>query len=142
MPRKSQGTRTNASHKPQSLPAKFRAGFLAELDGRTELSKTLRANYESIVADLGGPEEIGHVKAALVERFCWLEAILQTLEHEMATGQIDKSDALGKWIQAVNSLSGLAKTLGVERRASSRPWLAPAQAEVDDSDRREDVSTV
>jgi len=131
MPRKSQGTRTNRNHKPQTLPRRFKAGFLAELDGRTELAKTLRANYEAIVADIGGPVEVGHVKATLIERFCWLEAILQTLEHEMASGKIDKSEALGKWIQAVNSLSGLAKVLGVERNLNSRPWLAPANANVE-----------
>ena len=124
MPRTSKGTRTNRKTKSESLPAKFRAGFLAELDGRTELSRALRANYDAIVADIGGPGEVGHIKASLIERFCWLEAILQTLEHDLASGAIDKSDAVGKWIQAVNSLSGLAKVLGVERKAQSRPWLA------------------
>lgn len=108
--------RKNRSTKPQSLPAKFKTGFLAALDKRTDLAKALRANFDEIVADVGGIEDVGHVKASLIERFCWLEAILQTLEHQMATGQIERSEALGKWIQAVNSLSGLAKVLGVERR--------------------------
>ena len=125
MPRTSKGTRTNAKNKPQSLPVQFRTGFLAELDGRTELSRALRGNYTAIVADIGGPDEVGHVKAAVVERFVWLEAVLQTIEHEMATGKIDKAEALGRWIQAVNSLTGLAKVLGIERRANSRPWIVP-----------------
>jgi len=43
---------------------------------------------------------VGHVKNALIERFVWLEAILQTLEHEMANGKIDKAESLGRWIQA------------------------------------------
>lgn len=115
--------RRNASSKPQTLPAKFKAGFLSAMDGRTDLAKALRQNYEVIVADVGGREDVGHVKAALVERFVWLEAILQTLEHEMAQGKIDKGEALGRWIQAVNALSGLAKVLGVERKARSMPWL-------------------
>src|SRR4051794_27760251 len=89
--------RKNASHKPQVLPVRFRAGFLAELDGRTDLAKALRANYEAIVEDVGGRDDVGHVKAALVERFVWLEAILQTIEHEMAQGKIDKGEALGRW---------------------------------------------
>lgn len=123
MPRVSQGTRTNKSHKLKSnVPRKFRTGFLKELDGRCDLAKTLRQNYDAIVADVGGSDELSHVKSALVERFVWLEGILQTLEHEMATGQLDRSQALGKWIQAVNSLSGLAKVLGVERRSSEQPW--------------------
>jgi hypothetical protein len=103
----------------QSLPAKFKTGFLATLDRRTDLAKALQQNYDDIVADVGGMEELSHVKSALVERFCWLEAILQQIEHEMANGEIDKSEAIGRWIQAVNSLSGLAKVLGVERRSGS-----------------------
>lgn len=71
---------------------------------------------------MGGDEEVGHVKGVLIERFVWLEAILQTIEHEMATGAINKGDALGRWIQAVNSLSGLAKVLGVERKGMKTPW--------------------
>lgn len=118
-------TRKNASLKPQELPAKFKTGFLTALDGRTDLSKTLRANYDAIVSDIGGDSEIGHVKGALIERFVWLEGILQTIEHEMVTGQASKTEAIGRWIQAVNSLSGLAKVLGVERKASNRPWVLP-----------------
>jgi hypothetical protein len=131
MPRVSKGTRVNGKHKPQTLPAKFKAGFLSELDKRTDLARALRANYNDIVLDIGGPADVGHVKAALIERFVWLEAILQTLEHEMAQGKIDKSAALGKWIQAVNSLSGLAKVLGVERKARTMPWLAAIPAPSD-----------
>lgn len=114
--------RKNKSHKVVALPAVFTKGFLADLDGRTDLAKALRANADQIVTDVGGREEVSRVKGALIERFVWLEAILQTLEHEMAQGKIEKSDALGKWIQAVNSLSGLAKVLGVERKSRSMPW--------------------
>jgi hypothetical protein len=120
--------RPNAKHKPQSLPAKFKTGFLSALDGRTDLARALRANYQELVADLGGPDELGRVKRALVERFVWLEAILQTIEHELVSGEIDRSEALGRWVQAVNSLSGLAKVLGVERKLTSAPWLQPAEA--------------
>src|SRR5262249_24872825 len=56
----------HVSPKPQEVPAKFRTGFLAELDGRTDLAKALRANYDAIVADVGGKDDVGHVKAALV----------------------------------------------------------------------------
>ena len=115
MPRVSQGTRTNRKTMPQDLPVKFHAGFLAELDGRTELARALRADYDAIVSDVGGAEEIGHVKSALIERFVWLEAILRGIEQDLVNGT-HKADVLGKWIQAVNSLSGLAKVLGIERK--------------------------
>lgn len=131
MPRKYQPKtgRRNGSHRPQSLPAKFKTGFLAELDKRTALAQTLRANYDNIVTDVGGEAEVGHVKAALIERFVWLEGILQTIEHEMVSGATTKTEAIGRWIQAVNSLSGLAKVLGVERKSTSRPWVIPASGD-------------
>ena len=115
--------RKNAKHKVTAVPEKFRAGFLAALDGRTDLAKALRASYEQIVADVGGQNEVSRIKSAMVERFVWLEAILQTIEHDMASGTIDKAVALGRWIQAVNALSGLAKVLGVERKLQPAPWL-------------------
>jgi len=109
-------------HKPQTVPAKFQVGFLSTLDGRTDLAKALRTNYQSIIDDIG--EQLSHVKTALVERFVWLEAVLQTLEHEMANGQTDKADALGRWTQSVNSLLGLARVLGIERSAKKTlPWI-------------------
>jgi hypothetical protein len=112
--------RKNAKHKVQGVPVKFKAGFLTTMDGRTDLARALRTNYDTIVEDIGGQEDVGHVKKSLVERFVWLEAILQTIEHEIAQGNIGK---LGVWIQAVNSLSGLAKTLGIERKARAIPWM-------------------
>jgi hypothetical protein len=115
--------RKNRSHKPQTLPATFKAGFLASLDKRTDLAKALRQNYDDIVKDIGGADEVGHVKAALIERFCWLETILQSIEHEMVSGETSRTEAIGRWIQAVNSLSGLAKVLGVERKTSNL-WSA------------------
>jgi len=121
--------RKNKNTKPQDLPAKFKAGFLSALDQRTDLAKTLRRNFREILNDIGGADDVAHVKRALIERFVWLEAILQTIEHQMAVGEIDKAEALGRWIQAVNSLVGLAKSLGLDRRAISRPWLGPAQSE-------------
>lgn len=123
MPQVGKGTRKNFSHKVQTLPTEFKTGFLRELDGRVQFTKTLKANYDAIVNDVGGKQEVAHIKGALIERFVWLEAVLQTIEQEMATGAIDKSVALGRWIQAVNSLSGLAKVLGIERRSSERPWV-------------------
>lgn len=125
MPRKYQRKtdRRNAKTKPTTLPVKFRGGFLAAMDGRTDLAKALRANYEAVVADIGGADDVGRVKAALVERFVWLDAILRTIEHDLATGQADKAECLGRWIQAVNALSGLAKVLGIERKARSMPWV-------------------
>ncbi len=110
--------RRNGKHKLAGLPTKFRSGFLSSLDNRTGLAKALRACYDAVVADLGGPGSLSRVRESLVQRFVWLDATLQTIEHEMAAGTIDRAEALGRWIQAVNSLSGLAKVLGVNKTAA------------------------
>ncbi|MEX0784675.1 MAG: hypothetical protein WD557_18725, partial [Dehalococcoidia bacterium] len=142
MPRtyKSKTGRQNRSTKPQDLPAKWEPGFLSSLDGRTELARALRANRQAIVEDIGGDVELSHVKNALVERFVWLEGILQTIEHEMASGVIEKDVALGRWIQGLNALSGLAKALGTERKAVTRPWANVVPESTDAASELEDKS--
>jgi hypothetical protein len=116
--------------KSSTLPTEFQPGFLSKLDGRTEISRLLNGNYQAIVADLGGEAEQSHIKLALVERFTFLEAVLCGIESQIALARTVKgkagqaaavkleSELIGKWIQAVNSLTGLAKTLGIERRAN------------------------
>jgi hypothetical protein len=123
------------ARKTTSLPEKFEPGFLAKLDGRTEISRLLHSNYLAIVADLGGESELSHIKLALVERFVFLEAVLCGIESQLAVARAAKAkndveaarkvevELIGRWIQAVNSLTGLAKTLGIERRANN-PWNA------------------
>lgn len=114
MPRVGKGTRTNTNHKPQELPQKFRIGFLSDLDKRSSVFKVLKDRFEVVVQDLGGEQELGHLKRALVERFVWLEACLQDQEIQMASGELPK-ESISRWIQGVNALTGLAKTLGLER---------------------------
>lgn len=123
MPRVSQGTRKNSSHKAKNVPKKFKPGFLGDLDRRTEFARAMRANYEAIKSDLGS-EDLAHIKDVLVQRFVWLQAILESIETDMVKGTIDRREALSRWIQAINSLTGLAKVLGVERRSSSQPWVS------------------
>ena len=101
------------------IPSEFTAGFLGDLDNRTNLAKVLRSNYNEIIEDLGGESDVSHIKASMVERFIWLEAVLHTLERDMATGKVPMSGSLGKWVQSVNSLTGLARVLGIERLSPS-----------------------
>lgn len=104
--------------KTTTLPARYERGFLARLDGRTEIARELRVAFDEIVSDQGGIEGLSHVRRSLVERFCWLEAVLRSLELRIA--EADKSetaDLLAKWIQALNSLVGLGRCVGLERRA-------------------------
>ena len=109
--------------KPKAVPVKFKAGFISTLDKRTDLAKTLRTNYETIVSDLGGRDSLSKIKSSLIERYVWLEAILQTIENDMASSENDRAESLGKWNQAVNTLIGISKALGLERKATNWAFI-------------------
>ena len=102
--------------KRQTLPAKFEPGFLRDFDRRTEIYQRLAATYDEIVTDAGGEHEIPHTKLALIDRFVFLEATLQTWEREIATNPKAAEHLVSRWIQGVNSLQGLAKVIGLKRR--------------------------
>ena len=121
MPRVSKGTRVNEQHKPTELPARYEPGFLQALDRRYTGTKGLKRRFEGIAEDLGGIDELSGIKLSLLERFIWLEATLVYLETVIATETDSKvvTKILPQWIQAVNSLLGIARTLGIERQAKS-----------------------
>lgn len=106
--------------KTTTLPERYSKGFLDKLDGRIEIARELKAAYEEVTADLGGVEVLSHTKRALVERFVWLEAIMRGIERRIAESDDEDAEASGqllsRWIQGCNSLTGLARTLGLERR--------------------------
>ena len=108
------------TYKPKisELPDKFTKGVLARLDGRTDLKKRLSFTYNRLLDDCGGIDALPHTKVALVERFAWLEEFLRQIESKLADGVADQGELLGRWIQGVNGMTGLAKLLGV---TSSQP---------------------
>lgn len=88
------------------------------MDGRTEIARELHGAFTELTDDLGGVDALSHVKRVLAEKFCWLSAILRGIELQIADGgKKDSAELLAKWIQGLNSLTGLARTLGLERRA-------------------------
>jgi hypothetical protein len=110
------------STKLTELPDKFSPGFLAEMDRRTDIFKTLHSNYQEIVQDAGGQPNLAHIMISLIERFVFLEAICQHLEKQIVENP-KKTVLVNRWIQAVNSLQGLACRIGLERRVSDTPVL-------------------
>jgi hypothetical protein len=109
----------NAPKTFRQPPNRYEEHFLAKLDGRSRAAQILRQSFDEITSDLGGVEGLSHVQLCLVERFCFLEFMLRKKELEMAVsnknGERDKS--MGSWVQSLNSLVGLAKAIGLERRA-------------------------
>ncbi len=74
------------------------------------------------------------IKSSLLERFLWLESVLQKIESDMAKSTDGKSVSgmLGPWIQGCNSLLGIAKTLGIERQMKAidlKSYIANGAAE-------------
>lgn len=94
------------------IPSKFKAGFINELDGRTNIAQEMRARHIALTDDLGGAEKLSYQQLSLVERSLWLEYFLAEQEKELATGGEFDS---GRWTQAVNSLQGIYSKLGLDR---------------------------
>jgi hypothetical protein len=102
--------------KRSTLPDRYVPGFLEELDRRSQIYKALRKARDEIVDDLGGEDNISHATLALVERFTFLEACLQTWEVMIAERPKDADSLIGRWIQGCNALQGLAKAIGIGRK--------------------------
>lgn len=106
------------NRKITTLPERYSKGFLDKLDGRIEIARELKAAYEEVTSDLGGVDSLSHVKRALVGRFVWLTAILRGIEKQIAEADEGQAgELLGKWVQGLNSLTGLARAIGMDRKA-------------------------
>lgn len=109
--------------KYRDIPDRFAAGYLERLDGRTAIAVEMRARWQSMTDDLGGVDRLSYSQRSLVERALWIEHWIAQQERELAEGRIEAFDA-GRWTQATNSLLGLYRTLGIERRAKDVTDLA------------------
>jgi hypothetical protein len=96
-----------------SIPERYRPDFVELLDGRTLIAQAIRGRIENIETDMGGSDRLSHARRSLVRRVVWLEAIIEHAEQRLANGE---SIDLGTHTQAINSLLGLYRTLGLERR--------------------------
>ncbi len=105
------------------IPEKYVPGFLRELDGRTDVCQRLTAAYERIVDDAGGEELLSLVKLNLIERFVFLSEMLERWELEIVQHPNENGAALARWVQAVNSIQGLARAIGIEAKGRRKPNL-------------------
>jgi uncharacterized protein (DUF2235 family) len=111
--------------KLKTVPNKFQQNFLATMDHRHSLVKALRTAYSELTDDMGGIESLSHVQKSLAMRFIWLEAHLAGIEKAMACADKEEATRLaGSWVQSMNALSGIAKLVGIERRARKIASLA------------------
>ena len=103
-----------------ALPADFSPRFLDHMDGRTVAARELRRRLDEVHQDLGGADSLSYSVRSLVRRAIWLESWLESQEALAAEGHdID----VGKQTSALNTLLGIWKSLGLERRAKDVPSL-------------------
>ena len=107
----------NAPKKFKKPPTKYETNFLAKMDSRTVVFRELKNSFDEVLADLGGRDNLSHVQYCLVERFTFLEFTMRHLEHRISKNPKKNEVLLGRWIQALNSLTGLARTIGLKRNA-------------------------
>lgn len=97
-----------------AIPKHYSPDFMDRLDKRTVLGKAVRERYEAICNDLGGVDSMATVRLSLVRRFVWLESMIEGFECRAAAAEeVD----VGTWMQLINSWLGVARLLGLERKA-------------------------
>ena len=101
-----------------TLPDRFTPRFLDRLDGRTSAARALRQRLAELESDLGG--ELSYQQGSLARRVIWLESWLETQEAKAADGE---DVQIGQQVQAINSLIGLYRILGIARQARDVPTL-------------------
>lgn len=99
------------------IAAKYEPGFLQTLDGRLEVAKILNSAFNEVTDDMGGKDTLCHTQLALAERFVFLVYVLRSIETRIALNPKESDELLSRWIQGLNSLNGLAKVIGLKRKA-------------------------
>lgn len=97
-----------------TLPDSYSADWLAKLDKRTKVAKAVLARVEALESDAGGADNLTAARRSLIRHAAWLDAIVDSHELRLASGE--RLD-VGAYTQALNSLLGLFRLLGLERKA-------------------------
>jgi len=105
-------------NKRTTLPTRFKPHFLDEADGRITAVKELRRRIELLKVDTATDS---YQKEILCERVAFLTAQLETQERKAIE---EEEFNAGTYCQAVNTLVGLLRSLGLERQAKKIDSLA------------------
>lgn len=99
--------------KPTEVPLRFGERFLADMDGRSEVARTLRDRLQALVSDLGGLSSLSYQEVSLCRRLIHLERLVEQKELRLAQGgKLDEN----LYFNSINSLSGLLSKIGLKRR--------------------------
>src|SRR5262249_25008456 len=96
-----------------TLPDDYSSSWVDQLDKRTKVARAVLARIAELESDAGGAETLSSARRSLIRHAAWLDAIVESFELKLAEGaEIN----IGAHTQALNSLLGLFRLLGVERR--------------------------
>jgi hypothetical protein len=99
-----------------TLPDGYSNGWLARLDKRTKVARAVLMRIADLESDAGGADSLSAARQSLIRHAAWLDAVVESHELRLAAGQEIDS---GAYTQALNSLIGLYRLLGLERRQRS-----------------------
>jgi hypothetical protein len=97
-----------------TLPDSYSANWLHRLDKRTKIARAVLARIGELESDAGGADGLSAVRRSLIRHAAWLDALVDSHELRLASGEEIDS---GAYTQSLNSLIGLYRLLGLERRA-------------------------
>ena len=97
-----------------TLPDHYRAEGFKRLDKRGRVARAVLARVGELEADAGGADSLSAARRSLIRHAVWLDALVESHELRLAEGQRIDS---GAYTQALNSLIGLYRLLGLERKA-------------------------
>ena len=96
-----------------TLPETYSSDWLARLDKRTKVARAVLARVTELESDAGGADALSAARRSLIRHAAWLDALVESYEMKLAAGEaID----VGAFTQSLNSLLGLLRLIGLERR--------------------------
>jgi hypothetical protein len=101
-----------------TLPDNYSSNWLARLDKRTKIARAVLERIGALESDAGGADALSHARSSLIRRAVWIEALCEGHELSLAAG---KAIDVGALTQLTNSLLGLYRALGLERRQKRLP---------------------
>lgn len=128
------GKKGQKSSKPSKVAAKYSEDFLGSMDRRCSAAIKLNTRLQLLTDDLGGLESLSYQQISLAKRAVFVEQHLEHLETALASGE-DVSPSILH--QAVNTLTGLYRTLGIHRKRreqSIKEYIAAKQQERQNND--------
>jgi hypothetical protein len=101
------------SEKATEVAARFDEDFMAQMDGRVRVARTLRDRLRALTGDLGGLKDLSYQEQSLCKRAVHLERLIEKKELTLAHGGTVDENC---YYSAITTLSSLFSKVGLKRR--------------------------